>query len=214
MFWEILEPRRIDVLKKITAHIPEIGMDSSYLAGGTALALQLGHRKSFDFDWFTPEDFDPERLNSCFEKMGKIKDVKLSKGTLHLNFDEVRITWLYYPNPLLNPLLQIEEPVKLKIASIKDIALMKLIAISSKGARRDFIDLYYICREGFTIKELISELPRKFPFSEMNNYHIVKSLTYFEDADRDIMDRVSTSWEDIKSFFSEQSEILLKSFAG
>ena len=212
MFWEILELRRIEVLKKITNNMPEMGMENSYLAGGTALALQLGHRKSYDFDWFIPEEFNPEELKQSLEKIGRVRDVKLSKATLHLNFEAVRVTWLYYPNPVLKPLLQIKEPVELKIASIEDIALMKLVAISSRGAKRDFVDLYYICKEGFSINNLIAEIPSKYPTSDLNKYHIVKSLSYFEDADKEVLDPLSIPWEEIKRYFSKQAKSVLEDF--
>ncbi len=206
MFWGTLDQRRISLLKKITANMP---LQDSYLAGGTALALQIGHRKSYDFDWFTKVNFEPERLMQEIEVLGDLKDVQLSKGTFHGNLNNIRVTWLHYPNPLLNALIETDDIPNLKMASREDIALMKLIAVSSRGAKRDFVDLYFICRDGFTLRGLIDKLHLKFPNSDFNKYHIIKSLTFFDDADKDVMELENNLWQEMKRFFADNQLSLL-----
>lgn len=211
MFWKTLDQGRINVLKKITADMP---LEGSYLAGGTGLALQIGHRKSFDFDWFSPTGFNPEEVQRHLEELGKLKDVKLAKGTFHGTLDNVRVTWLYYPNPLIRSLHDTKKMPGLKIASVEDIALMKMIAISSRGAKRDFIDLYYILQKGITLQELLRHLPDKFPRSEINKYHIIKSLTFYDDAEKDVIDDNNIPWSKIKQYFKDIQPRLIEQNMG
>jgi len=209
VFWSVVGERRKALLKKITAKMP---VEDSYLAGGTALALQLGHRESHDFDWFTAREFDPEKVAEKLSCVGEITVSEMARGSLHCFLDKARVTWLFYPNPLLEPLLEVEEMPGLSLASLPDIGLMKWSAISSRGARRDFIDLYYICREGYRLTDLYNLLPRKFPHAEINYYHLVKSLSYFADAEKDATPRMhaSMSWQAVKEFFlQEQKKIYL-----
>ncbi len=208
MFWETLDKRRITLLKKIVSNMP---MQNSYLGGGTALALQLGHRKSYDFDWLTTEVFTPESLQRDLAQIGELNDVSLADGTFHGNLDNIRLTWLYYPNPLTRPLIETKEIPGLYLASIEDIGLMKIVAISSRGARRDFYDLYIICHNGLKLSYLINKLPRKFPDSQINIYHLVKSLTYFDDAENEPPPDciIDISWEKVKQFLREQQNQLI-----
>lgn len=94
MFWDILNGDQRRVLEKILKNMP---LPGSYLAGGTALALILGHRESIDFDWFVREDFDPEELEYLLSKIGQLKTIETKKGTYHGFLDGVRVTWLNIP---------------------------------------------------------------------------------------------------------------------
>lgn len=96
MFWNTLDRSRKSLLAKLAAGMPVPG---SYLARGTALALILGHRKSIDFDWFTPNDFQTGVLLRDLAMLGKVKVGEIRKGTFHGFVDGIRVTWLWYPNP-------------------------------------------------------------------------------------------------------------------
>jgi len=209
MFWEVLDERRNTLLKKIVKNMP---VKNSYLAGGTAIALQLGHRISYDFDWLTPEIFNPEKVSAELEAIGALKNVSISRGTFHGTLEDIRVTWLHYPNPLLKPLVESPESPGLKIASLEDLGLMKIVAISSHGAKRDFYDLYRICKFKLNLKELIKIMPQKYPYSEVNLYHLIKSLTYFEDAEHDpTPDGIENiSWPEVKEFFTTHQPYLLE----
>jgi len=208
VFWDVLDQSSRDLLSRIVSHMPVPG---SYLAGGTALALLLGHRKSVDFDWFSPAQFDPEELYYRLSSLGRTRIAETRQGTFHGFVNDIRITWLHYPNPLLAPLVAVEDLPGFSLASLKDIAIMKWVEISGRGARKDFIDLYCICRSGYDLEELLAVLPHKYPGADINSYHLVKSLSYFDDAEREIMPVMlkDIPWQMVKEYFLARQTGLL-----
>ncbi|GAV25355.1 hypothetical protein ciss_12880 [Carboxydothermus islandicus] len=208
MFYEVLNEKQLKVLEKIVFQMPVQG---SYLAGGTALALQLGHRKSEDLDWFSPVEFSVDELSSKLKKIGNFQVLDLSKGTLHGIVDGVRITWLYFPNPLLKELVIDKDVNNLPLASLEDIGLMKIIAVSQRGAKKDFIDLFALTQNGIEVGELLKSLHLKYPGEKLNYYHIVKSLCYFDDAEEELMPEMlwNYNWDEIKKYFlGKQKEFI------
>lgn len=209
MFWEVINSEEEKVLKRIVADLP---VDESYLAGGTGLALLLGHRKSIDFDWFTPAEFEPAELENKLASIGTLMVLKSKAGTFHALLDQIRITWLHYPYPHIHPPLNVSQLPGLKIASLTDIGIMKWIAISQRGTKKDFIDLYFILQEGLSLDGLMTFLPEKFPQKNLNFYHLIRSLGYFEDAEKqehlNMLKQVS--WQQVKSFFTTEKNRLLE----
>ncbi|WP_252864420.1 nucleotidyl transferase AbiEii/AbiGii toxin family protein [Caldicellulosiruptor bescii] len=133
MILNVLEYQRYEVLNKI---VKSDVIGEFYLGGGTGLALQLGHRVSEDFNFFSPIEFSSDYIIYKLEKVGDINILYSAKDTLHMLLDGVRVTWLYYPNPLLDNLVIPTEIKGLKIASKIDIGMMKLVAISSRGSKK------------------------------------------------------------------------------
>ena len=185
-------------------------LKSAYLAGGTALALQLGHRYSYDLDFFSPQKFDEEILiRRITEVLPNFSLERKSWGTVLGYLRKTRFSLFFYDYPLLfkpNQLLGID------IANIKDIVPMKIAAIADRGTKRDFIDLYFIFAKTkiLTLREALALYDKKFKALKQNKIHILKSLVYFEDAEKDklpqMMQRVS--WLSVKKFFiSEQQKI-------
>lgn len=175
-------------------------LTNAYMAGGTAAALQLGHRISVDFDFFTEQTFVPRFFADELSKQGDFEESQVSRGTVLGKFANVKFSLFIYGYPLLFAPLQFES---VSIADIRDVAAMKIDAISSRGAKRDFIDLYYICRAGYALKEVFDFYDKKYGKLTSNFVHIQKSLIYFEDAEPDEMPRMlkETRWEDVKSYF-------------
>jgi len=167
-----------------------------YLAGGTALALQIGHRRSIDFDFFTEGDFDTARVVQHLRKIGKFELFDRSEDTLNGTVNDVQISFFSYEYPLLDGL---HRHMKLLIADMLDIALMKFEAISGRGSKKDFIDLFFLL-EHFSISWLLLRYPRKYGIEISNHYHLLKSLVYFEDAENQPMPTMlqNVSWEDVK----------------
>lgn len=167
-----------------------------YLAGGTSLALQIGHRRSIDFDFFTEGDFNTTQIIYHLRNIGKFELFDRSEDTLNGSVNDVQISFFSYKYPLLNDL---HKHMKLSIADMLDIALMKLEAISGRGSKKDFIDLYFLI-ERFSISELLRKYPQKYGVEISNHYHLLKSLVYFEDAEQQPMPLMlqKVSWEDIK----------------
>ncbi len=211
--WDTLGGEGKAFLSRLLSNMPVPG---SYLAGGTALALILGHRESIDFDWFSPQDFDPAEIPRILSELGKVVVSDMQKGTFHGILDGVRLTWLHYPNPLLADLIQTEEMPGLKLASLLDMGLMKWAAVSQRGARKDFIDLFMICNQKHSLDMMAELLPQKYPEVEINLYHMVKSLSFFDDAEREPLPRmhIQLPWHEIKSYFLSEQKKLLQEYTG
>lgn len=208
MFLNILGESRLGLLKKVLAAPP---VPNAYLAGGTALALMLGHRESVDFDWFSSARFDAEHIAESLSKLGQLRISETKRGAFHGFVDGIRVTWLYYPNPLLGELITPADIPGLRLASLIDIAVMKWAALSSRGSRKDFIDLYFIAQAGLEVESLVPLLAKKFPDANINYYHMIKSLSYFDDAEHEAWPLMheSVQWEEVKTFFRQQQKLLL-----
>jgi len=178
------------------------GLTNFYLSGGTALSLQLGHRESEDLDFFTQQEFNPELLQTKLATLGYLNNVEIEKNTLNLFLNEVKLQFLYYPYQLLqNPVLY----QNISISSVLDVACTKLITISSRGSKKDFIDLFVIL-QSFTLNFLFESLDKKYKGINYNHLHIIKSLVFFEDADIQPMPRlhIDTNWEEIKKIITQK----------
>ena len=147
-----------------------------YLAGGTSLAMQIGHRKSIDLDLFTQNDFDVNATLEFLEEKFKFIMNYSSKNTLKGSIKNVKIDLISHKYPLVkNPIILQEA----KILSIEDIAAMKLNAIAGNGTRsKDFIDIYFILKQ-YSIKEILGFYNIKY--KTRNSLHVIKSLNYFDD---------------------------------
>lgn len=207
MYWNIIDKDRYNLLKNITEIV---SIPNYYMIGGTALSLQLGLRESFDFDFCVPEQFNNEVLLKELEKLGQMEVKQNQKGTCDVILNGVQISFFYYPNKLIKNFIIPKEIPKLKIASILDIAVMKLVAIGGRGAKKDFFDLYNILtKSDIMVLELASGLLQKC--GENTNYaNIIMGLSYFEDAEQEILPKTFTEydWDEIKRYFIDfQSKI-------
>jgi hypothetical protein len=167
-----------------------------YLAGGTALALQIAHRQSIDFDFFTKDDFNNRHLIETLQYLGEFELFNEARNTINGILNDVRISFFKYPYPLLNSLFRHKN---ISIGGKMDIALMKIEAVSGRGSKKDFIDLYFLFRE-FSLSELFDKYPLKYGIKISNYYHLLKSMAYFEDAEREPMPTMleNVSWDQVK----------------
>jgi len=168
------------------------------LAGGTGLALQFGHRYSEDLDLFRPEVFDPEALVNELAGFGKVEIQHRASGTLHTVIQGVRLSFLEAQAEFLFPGLPYRG---LTVADPLDIAVMKLIAVGGRGSRKDFVDLFFLFRQGVSLESMFKMLRRRFREIDYNEYHLMKSMVYFEDAESEPMPDMirKISWEEIKA---------------
>lgn len=180
-------------------------LDKAYLAGGTALALQLGHRVSVDLDFFTPKAFDAAQLIENFRKIAAFEEEEQTAGTLLGTLEGIRFSLFVYPYRVLFPLKRF---LGVPILDWREIAAMKLAAIGTRGIKRDFIDLYVILRKGISLKRALSWYQRKYRASSSNMIHIQKSLVYFVDADPNEVPRLLTKieWNAVKSYFEKETK--------
>lgn len=175
-----------------------------YMGGGTALALQLGHRTSIDFDLYNPEKFAVQSLRKLFLK--KTPGTKILNehpdGTLQLKIGSVDVSVFYHPYPLIGKLIEFQ-PVKL--ASLEDISASKIAAVVQRARQRDFVDIYYLSQKlGFA--KVLDSAFKKFPWYGDSPGIVLKSLIYFSEADADPeANRVKLfdtrlTWDKVKDF--------------
>lgn len=175
MFYDILDNKRLDLLPLFKNFKKDF-----YLSGGTALALQIGHRDSVDFDFFKEVEIDTQKLFNHLEEFFKehhLLKVQEERNTLGLIIDDsVKLSFFGYKYKLIKELVCEEN---FNLASIEDIGCMKLSAITGRASNKDYIDLYYILQK-IRLTDLLDKASEKFPDIDRNL--ILKSLVYFEDV--------------------------------
>ncbi|MFQ5631348.1 MAG: nucleotidyl transferase AbiEii/AbiGii toxin family protein [bacterium] len=184
------------VLKKLGPLMTE---QKFYLAGGTAIAIHLAHRYSVDLDWFTNEHItDPLRFAQNIKDDGTPLVVdQTARGTLHGSIHGVRVSFLEYRYPLLDSLLTWEGN-NCFLASLDDLACMKLSAVAQRGSKKDFIDIYALGLKHKPLEEMLNLYQRKFNIKDIA--HVLYSLTYFEDAEKERTPKMlwEVNWEKVK----------------
>ena len=123
-----------------------------YLAGGSSLTLQLGHRISEDLDFFTAQNFQPEVLSRYLETKTQYQETLVSQGTLYCTLRGVKLSFIYYPIPLIFSPIEFED---IMIADWRDILAEKFKTLSQRGSRKDFYDLYacFTSKKWQTVKD-------------------------------------------------------------
>jgi hypothetical protein len=184
-------------------------MPAFYLAGGTAAALQLGHRISVDLDFFTSEPLDARQLLQRARRVGTFDLQTESQGTLIGTLQGARVSFFNYPYPLLEPTPSL---CGVRIASLVDIGLMKLTAASQRGSRKDFVDLFFICRQVKPLSELLALLSEKYQGVKYSLPHLLRSLVYFDDAEAEPMPHMlkPMRWAQVKRFFEKEVAVVAK----
>jgi predicted nucleotidyltransferase component of viral defense system len=182
-----------------------------YLAGGTALSLQIGHRRSMDFDFFAEADeVKDQRANEITRSLDSfsIQVIERTLGNFVLLVDNIRIGFFSYGYPLINPAVQLEN---VTLASIADIGLMKCDALVTRGSRKDFYDLFHIAGS-IPLADLLQLGSKKYPQFRDFPLMVLESMTLFDNADRDFQPLLfkSIPWEEVKSFFIQQAKNLSK----
>ena len=179
-----------------------------YLAGGTALAIQLGHRQSIDLDWFLAGKFSNAEIKNALTKVWVFKLTSEEEGTIHGILNGVKVSFLFYGYGMLYPLVDYKN---VRLADERDIAAMKIDAVSSRGSKKDFIDIYFLL-EKYSLSELIGFFEKKYKKIKFNKLHILKSLVYFEDAEKEPMPLMikKDGWEQIKKRISKETNKIIK----
>ena len=184
--------------------------DRLYLAGGTAIAVHLHHRRSIDLDLFslTPE-LDLESLADQLRKEGATT-IALGDATLSLRIGNVPIDIVRYPYA---PVTAFERgPEDVRLASLRELAAMKLSAIARRGIRRDFWDLYAIIESGaVTLARALDDYTTKFGVARSDVYHVLRALLWFEEAEQDVMPRGMTTkhWQQIRAWYERVAALEL-----
>lgn len=182
-------------------------LEAFYLAGGTGLALALGHRRSVDLDFFTSHAFESEPLLRRIEAVPDFALAARDPETIHASVGGVKVSFLGYRYPLLFP----SRPfMGVAVADPREIACMKISAIASRGTKRDFVDLYFVAQT-HGLRALFQYFAAKYAQTNYSPLHIAKALTFFEDAEKDPMpDMLAVcDWAEVKQYFSHEAPRLL-----
>lgn len=182
-----------------------------YLAGGSALALQIGHRRSVDFDFFTPFLFEIQTVKEKIKNTGLFQEEQETYQTLLGKFNQIKFSLFYYPYPLLKKTKQFSG---INLASKEDIATMKLVAITSRGTKKDFIDLYFLAKNFFSLESMFDFYEKKYHRLKQNLLNLLKALQYFDDADESVMPKMikKVNWYEVKDYFSKEVFRLAKKY--
>lgn len=189
--YRTVESRTLALLKKLSS---KAFLSETRLVGGTALALQYGHRMSVDLDFFGHINSNDTDLKEQLNEVGKLSIIKESKNINVFLIDGIKVDFVNYPYPWIDePVL--EDPIVL--ASPQDIAAMKINAIEGRGTKKDFIDIYFLLQH-YSMQDILGFYAKKYP--EYSIFRALMSMTYFEDAENQFMPRmfVNIEWEEIK----------------
>ena len=165
------------------------------LVGGTSLALQLGHRRSVDLDLFGNIDVDVLEINTALSRLGSVTQIKDSKNIHIYLVNGIKLDIVNYSYPWLSNCMQEDG---LRLAMLDDIAAMKLSAITGRGTKKDFVDLWFLLKQ-FTLPEMLKLHLTKYHDSSL--FMVLKSFVYFDDAETDEMPvmLIPVKWEKIKA---------------
>lgn len=209
LFWNTISENMKQVLLDFMQS--EIG-SRFYLAGGTALSLQMGHRLSVDLDFFSQTEDIPsirsQLENTLAEQHPQVVDS--SWGNLVFLVNNVRVGFYGYGFPLLAPLITVDN---IRLASIVDIGLMKLDTLLSRASRKDFYDLYFICQK-ISLKSMFEKSHQTYPSVRDFETQVTKRLVFFENAEKESQPELiqKVSWQDVKLFFIQQAKEIEKSW--
>lgn len=199
LHYKTIESGTLQLLKELQSNPVLQGMR---LVGGTGLALQLGHRKSIDLDLFGLINVPSEDLRESLMAGHSFQIIKESTNIHIYLIDGVKVDLVNYSYQWLDKSLQDNG---ITIASINDIAAMKITAIIGRGTKKDFIDLYFILKH-LSLSEILNLYMQKYP--EGSVFMAIKSLSFFDDAEADPMPLMyeDVSWNQIKDSILQTME--------
>lgn len=170
---DILTPEQALLLPLIQKFSKEF-----YLVGGTALALQYGHRRSIDFDLFNPNMFNNQTIRRAIQKSHKINNIHIeSVGEFTLIIDQIKTTFFHFEYPIIHQ-LWFE-----KCISLPDdltIGAMKAFAMGQRNKWKDYADLYFIFQH-HSLQEVIDKAEELFGIGEFNSRLFREQLAYHKD---------------------------------
>ncbi|HDQ98870.1 MAG TPA: hypothetical protein ENN51_01085 [candidate division WOR-3 bacterium] len=194
-----------DCGRELVGELPvELFEQGFHLAGGTGLALQLGHRRSDDFDFFAATGFDVPGLARRLSELEGYEPASAGRDTLHCRVRGVKLSFISYPVRLRWPTVGFG-PVP--VADWRDVLAEKFKTVSQRGSRKDFYDIHACCiLKRLTPASAVAHLRARFAGTGLNLYHVARSLAWFEDADvePDPVLLVPAAWDEVKRFFREQ----------
>ena len=204
LFYKTIDPTTLELLKKLLA--VEV-FKNLRLAGGTSLALQIGHRKSIDLDLFGILLADDTTFSEALATFEKVTWLKKTPNINIFSINDVKVDFVNYTYPWLD---ETKSEDDLRLAGLKDIAAMKLAAVTGRGTKKDFIDIYFLLKQ-FSLKEMLQHYNNKY--ADGSEFLVLKSLTYFEDAEPEQQPVMlkNISWQAVKDTVLKAHSAYLKS---
>jgi len=199
LHYRTIDTKTLELLK----NIQEIEVFKKLLlVGGTSLALQIGHRTSIDLDLFGEINIYRDEIIYELNKLGDVKTLHFTNNINIFTINGIKVDIVNYSYPWLQKSLIVD---KIKLASIQDIAAMKIAAITGRGTMKDFIDLFYLLQQ-FSLEQILQFYEQKY--SDASIFMALKSLSYFDDANLDIMPKMfdKINWGNIKSTIFKKVE--------
>lgn len=197
LYKQTVNPRLLEILSALMNHPI---FNEFQLVGGTSLALQIGHRESINIDLFGFGELEELEVSEFLSSLGKVQVLKKSKNILIYSVDGVKVDLVNYKYPWLNPFLNLEN---LRLADPQDIAAMKLNAISGRGSKKDFIDVFFLLKK-YSLADMIGFYNRKY--KDGSEFLVLKSLTFFGDADAEDTPKmlIPTDWQEVKKRITQE----------
>ncbi len=191
LHYKAVTTETLELLKKL---LRVKGLNKMRLVGGTSLALQIGHRKSIDLDLFGELNMEIFDLILEIKKIASIQQIKNTPNIHIYLIDGVKVDIVNYSYPWIDELISTDG---LRLAGLKDIAAMKIGAVTGRGSRKDFVDIYYLLQH-FSVQEMMKFYLEKY--SDGSEFLAIKSLMYFEDAEQEPMPDMfeDVDWKHIK----------------
>lgn len=192
LYYQTVSPNLITILKRLMSFTE---LTEFRLVGGTALALQIGHRKSVDIDFFSAKEFDNKRLQFFLQKNFEkfVLDWQNSEGFVS-RIDDVKVDFFSWHTPFIYPEIETDN---IRMADKREIAAMKMEAITSRKEKKDFIDIALLLKE-YKFKELLSAFRIRYPF--ISHKFAIESLTAIDYADESVNPEmiIDYKWKDVK----------------
>jgi hypothetical protein len=197
LHFDTLGPPQNQALEKLGPIATAAGF---YLARGTALGLHLGHRHSRDLDWFTAGRMGPADglVQLILNQHRTFRSTQVSPGMVFGKLGRVETSFIEYRYRLLaKPKVHPSCPCAL--ASLRDLAAMKLLAVAQRGHKRDLVDIYALLRAGFSLEDMIDSYKAKYRMKD--TLHLLNALVYFGDADPQQMPLLTwkMDWREVKA---------------
>ncbi len=194
LFEETVDPKLAELTRQLCVYPP---LSNFVLVGGTALSLQIGHRRSIDIDLFSNESFEAEKMaKTLINDYGLLVNNRFT-NTILGTINSIKIDILSHQYKWIRPWVEMKG---IRMASCEDIAAMKLNAITDNGSRlKDFVDIAFLSSH-FTLQQMLDFFEMKYTGN--SSIIALKSLCYFEDIDFDVdinYRNHAISWKTIQS---------------
>ena len=203
LHYETVEQPTLELLRKLQTNDLFCNLR---LVGGTSLALQIGHRISVDIDLFGELKEDTIDINAALKEIGSFSQLKNSKNIHIYLINGVKVDIVNYQYPWLDAIVTEND---FKLAGKKDIAAMKIAAITGRGSKKDFIDIYFLLKD-LTLCEILELYQKKY--AEESLFMALKSLIYFDDAEKEEMPvmLLPITWNEVKNAIQNNYNNYLK----